>query len=709
MALTEEQLLAHLEAETIPCNELFEQFDALCADGKEVRAFEWAELLKDTLFDRKLLDEAVSTYEWLALKKGTSPAIAQKELLHILSTSRKEQKFIGPAFEKASSIEEAFLRLNHLRAMKKGMLCYNSTWGFGIVARVDAFYQKIEIEFEKKGDHEFAFSYAADALEVLTDEHLLAIRHNDPEKFARLLKEDPAEIIRITLRSYGNLPIQLIQEHFVPDLLADEAAWKKFWAAARKDLKKDPMIDIPSKRSQPVRLRKKALAYDEEWFATFKANTDIDSLFKKLEVIQAQKIETLEDYMTDAIADRLAFIIRGAGYRNPEWSAQALVRSEALGVEPTDTDLPALLAALSKRIELFDKLPAKLLGPFLSQVLAATEEAAETMIRHIPKMGTSAIGSAIDALIDAEQTENIIKCFSASCRTRHCSPSMLVWLHRHLELAQEWKLIDPTDLTFQTLEAVEKDFTGEALRAQNTLRDRLEDTDFLHTALDAMSDSQRRDFMRRITESPAWGKLDRQSLQAKIIKHRTELHEVVLRKASAPKEKKPRITSERSYQAKKDQFEHVIKVEIPENSKELELARSYGDLRENAEFKYAKERQGLLSLQATELQTALDTVKATEFAGFPSDVAGIATGVTIDYADGTQETYYILGEWDQDEELHIISCEAGMAKALEGSKAGDKIQVPTTSGTDTEVTVAAVTPLPENIQAWVNPSFPVRG
>jgi len=42
-----------------------------------------------------------------------------------------------------------------------------------------------------------------------------------------------------------------------------------------------------------------------------------------------------------------------------------------------------------------------------------------------------------------------------------------------------------------------------------------------------------------------------------------------------------------------------------------------------------------------------------------------------------------------------------MAKALEGSKTGDKIQVPTVSGSDTEATVAAVTPLPENIQAWI--------
>ncbi len=143
MALTEEQLLAHLEAETVAVDELIEQFDALADDGKEVRALEWAELLKDSLIDKKQLDGAVATYEWSALKQGTSPAIAQKELLHILSASRKEQKFISPAFEKASSVEEAFLRLRHLRAMKKGMLCYNKTWGFGIADRVDAFYQKV--------------------------------------------------------------------------------------------------------------------------------------------------------------------------------------------------------------------------------------------------------------------------------------------------------------------------------------------------------------------------------------------------------------------------------------------------------------------------------------------------------------------------------------------------------------------------------------
>jgi len=706
MALTEEQLLAHLEAETIPCADLLDQFDVLASDGKETRACEWAELLKDTLIDKKQLDEAVKTYEWIALKKDTSPAIAQKELLHILGTSRTEQKFIPPAFEKASSIEEAFSRLNHLRAMKKGMLCYNKTWGFGIVGRVDAFYQKVEIEFEKRGDHEFAFSYAAEALDVLTNDHLLAIRHNDPDEFTRLLKEDPGEIIRITLRSYGKLSINKLEEHFVPDLLATETEWKKFWSAARKELKKDPLVEIPSKRTEPIHILKKALAYDEKWFSKFKAERDVSSVFKGLEEIQAQKFQALDPCMTDAIADRLAFAVKGGTLNKPEWTAQALVYAEQIGVEPTGIDTAAELTRLAGRHDLpalLETLPARFMQAFINRLFTESETAKSFLLRRLGKFGTTALNETIESLIRNGAEEELSAQILNTVRRRTCSPALLLWILRHEERATRWGVNNISDLAFQTIELVEQEHGGGALRAQNTLREQLENIDHLKTILSAMTDSGKRDFMRRISESPAWGKLDRQSLQAKIIKLSPDLHDVVLKKAkaSAPPEKKPRITSERSYQARKDQFEDLIRKQIPENSKEIELARSYGDLRENAEFKYAKEKQRLLGLQAEELQTALNTVKPTDFAGFPSDVAGIATGVELKYTDGTRETYYILGEWDQDEERFIISCEAGMAKAINGAKTGEKVMVPTVSGTDTEATVSAVTPLPENIKAWV--------
>jgi transcription elongation GreA/GreB family factor len=705
--LTEEKLLALLEAEPVPCADLLEQFDALCADGKDVRAVEWADLLKDTLLDRKLLDEAVAAYEWIALRQSTSPAIAQKELLHILATSRKEQKFIEPAFEKASSTEEAFLRLKHLRAMKKGMLCYNKTWGFGIINRVDPFYQKVEVAFEKKGDHELAFSYAAAALDVLTDDHLMAIRHNTPDEFIRLMNENPAEIIRITLRSYGPLSLNLIQDRFMPDLIASEADWKKFWDTARKDLKNDPLVEIPSKRTEPLRLRRKAKAYDEAWFAKFKNERDVPSVFQKLEEIQAQKITVREPYMTEAIADRLAFAIKGGALNQPGWIAQALVYAEQIGVEPNGIDSAAELTRLAERNDLpalLEILPARFMQAFINRLFDGSGTARSFLLRRLPEFGTTALNETIEALIRNGAEQELTEQIRDTIRRRACSPALLLWILRNENRAAGWQLTDQADLAFQTIELIEQEHGGAALRAQNQLREQIENTDSLKGVLAAMSDSQRRDFMRRISESPAWSKLDRQSLQAKIIKLCPDLHEVVLKKNNAaPKEKKqPRITSKRSYQARKDQFERIIRKEIPENSKEIELARSYGDLRENSEFKYAKERQRLLGLQAEELQKALDEVKPTDFKEFPHDVAGIATGVELIYGDGTREAYYILGEWDQDEGLHIISSQAGMAKALAGAREGDRVNVPTASGEAVEVEVDAVTPLPDPVTAWIN-------
>ena len=49
---------------------------------------------------------------------------------------------------------------------------------FGVIEEIDYFYGEIEINFESKGDHTLAFSYAAESLDLLDDDHILSIRHN---------------------------------------------------------------------------------------------------------------------------------------------------------------------------------------------------------------------------------------------------------------------------------------------------------------------------------------------------------------------------------------------------------------------------------------------------------------------------------------------------------------------------------------------------
>src|SRR5690606_2084269 len=86
-----------------------------------------------------------------------------------------------------------------------------------------------------------------------------------------------------------------------------------------------------------------------------------------------------------------------------------------------------------------------------------------------------------------------------------------------------------------------------------------------------------------------------------------------------------RVSSIRSYKQKEAQLQKIILKDIPENSKEISVARSYGDLRENFEYKAAKDMQRVLMGRRAELENQLRDVTPTDFSEFEPDAAGVAT------------------------------------------------------------------------------------
>ena len=203
--------------------------------------------------------------------------------------------------------------------------------------------------------------------------------------------------------------------------------------------------------------------------------------------------------------------------------------------------------------------------------------------------------------------------------------------------------------------------------------------------------------MRRINEGQGWEVLDRKSVLAKVLRKYPELQDIVIPVGTTISKKEVPLTSSRSYRERQAQLEKLMKVDIPENSKEIEIARSYGDLRENAEFKYAKERQGLLMAQGAQLAEDLEKVKPSDFEDIPTTVVSIGTGVQLQQADGSETIYFILGAWDQDDDLHILSSETRLAQALLGRKSGDSIEVP-----EGRVVLKEVLPLSADVKAWIH-------
>lgn len=687
-----------LDAESVDVESLIETFEALVEADRSNEADEWAQQLFQKLVDADDVTGALLVLEWLSVVRGVITDVTAT-VKKLLSKKRRALKMVEPAgFNDQVPVSECFRRLRYLLALKRGMLCYNETWGFGIIEDIDHFYQQLEIDFERKGDHEMAFSYAAQALDILDDDHILAIKHKNPEEMNRLISEDPAEVIRMALRSYGTMSVSRLIEKLVPSLIP-EAGWKKFWEGARRELKNDASVEIPKKRSDNIIFHKSGLAYDDEWFKLLADERDIEKLFARFQEVIEKSIDYSSEYAVEVLADRLTFIIKGAPSGRPEWKAEGFIYARTFGLEPEGLDTDALVRDLIENnlVDTLDRLPSRQLQALLSILIENDREAVTAVLSDvIPEVSHPVLNEIMSALISNGAEDEVREIMASAVARRKASAPMLLWCQRSEAYVEKWNLISKADLAFRIQEVLEVNAAGAMLRAQNQLRERFQQEHWLHDVMDAMGEQQRRDFMRRIHEGHGWDALDRKSVIAKVLRKFPELQDIILPSASsAPKKDTPK-TSERSYSAKQRQLERIMTVDIPENSKEIEVARSYGDLRENAEFKYAKERQGLLMAQGAQLADDLEKVKPTDFSDVTTDVISMGCGVELQYENGQTESFYILGVWDQDEALSIVSSETRLAQALIGHKAGDQVEIP--SGA---CEIKAILPLSEPIRQWI--------
>jgi transcription elongation factor GreA len=127
---------------------------------------------------------------------------------------------------------------------------------------------------------------------------------------------------------------------------------------------------------------------------------------------------------------------------------------------------------------------------------------------------------------------------------------------------------------------------------------------------------------------------------------------------------------------RKNEYQELVQKTIPANSKEIAIARSYGDLRENHEYKAAKEMQKILMRRKSELETQLVRARGTDFANPKTDVVSIGTKVGVtELSSQHSEHFEILGAWDSDPEKGVISYLTPIAQALLNKKTGDEVDL----------------------------------
>jgi transcription elongation factor GreA len=127
-----------------------------------------------------------------------------------------------------------------------------------------------------------------------------------------------------------------------------------------------------------------------------------------------------------------------------------------------------------------------------------------------------------------------------------------------------------------------------------------------------------------------------------------------------------------------DSLEHELNVELP---KEIAVARAHGDLSENAEYKYAKERQGYVNAKIGQLKKRMGDLGMLNLTNIPKDRSGYGSRILVlDVQRNIEVEYKLVSSEEADVEKGLISTTSPIGRALLNRQVGDEVQVATPAG-----------------------------
>jgi transcription elongation factor GreA len=139
--------------------------------------------------------------------------------------------------------------------------------------------------------------------------------------------------------------------------------------------------------------------------------------------------------------------------------------------------------------------------------------------------------------------------------------------------------------------------------------------------------------------------------------------------------------SKTGHQKLRDELQRLERVERPEIVKAIEVARAHGDLKENAEYHAAKERQGLVEGRILDLKDKLSRAEIIDCATIGTDRAIFGAVVRLlDLSNDEEITYQLLGPDESDAKRGSISVLSPLGQSMLGKEVGDEIKVKTPGG-----------------------------
>ncbi|QSR88841.1 GreA/GreB family elongation factor [Methylacidiphilum caldifontis] len=582
--------------------------------------------------------------------------------------------------------------------LTEGTYCLHKSWGLGKIRQIDENGGWLIVDFKGKPAHQMALDFAISSLLLLSADHLLVLKEEKLSYVQKLSLENPLELIKIFVFSFRDkATLERLQHVLCPDVIQAEQ-WKKWWENTKRILKKSTYIHIPSRKSEPFVILEKAQDHFASFMHTLGSNLSprkkLESLNKILKEIEKWDDQSLALKAVSSIDELLnkpniePFPLLDFALLKVEIIQKAKIQS----TQNTDLDLYTYIP------ERYESLLTSLLGlssvnqeKVLQLIWERKNQPIDLFLSLLSEADGRLADNIVKILVEAGLTDLVLEQFNRLIRERTLSVELLYWLCKNKD--QLFQPLFNIHLFYCILYVLERELGSVGKKAEKLYDLLTTGTELIYCLLSNASLDDIKDVTRTILLSPVFKELDKRSLLGAIVKITPEVQELISNNRGTEAESLL-IVSWESLEQKKKELDELVRKKIPENSKDIAHARSYGDLRENHEYKAAKEMQVVLMRRKAELESMISRARATDFSNVDTSSVNIGTVVQFrDLKTNSTNSVAILGAWDSNPSKGIISYLAALSQSLLGHKPGDIVQVSLDDGTQREIRI-------EKISRW---------
>jgi transcription elongation factor GreA len=563
-----------------------------------------------------------------------------------------------------------------LARLAEGGCCSHRSWGFGRIKTVDTVFARFTIDFPGKAGHTMDLSFAADNLKPIPKDHILARKASDLEA-VRHLAAHHLDLIKLVLNSYdGKATPDQIQAVLTPDVIRDD--WKKWWETAKREMKKDGHFIVPTKKTEPVVFQVKETSLQDRLLGDFRAAKGLKArILVVTEVIKLASDLNDKKAAAGEIITALNADITSHLRTQPAVALEAVFARDELagaaGLQPATLEISAaqIWGQDLKFGPMLELIPAAKHHRALASYKEANPERWQETLRGSLNFVSAKLVKELASLLVAEGKLEVLKETLARLIRQHTASSeLLLWFGR--ERSDTFADILGPEVFRAMLTAMERDQFNE--KRSNRLRDFILEDQELLNELTATADIEVvKDLTRALQLSPVFDDMDKRSLLARLVKKHPAVQSLV--SGEQTKQDSTIQVSWESLERRRLEYQELVQKKIPANSKEIAIARSYGDLRENHEYKAAKETQKIIMRQKEELEAQMMRARGMDFSNAKTDAVNIGTIVqATDLETNQSESFTILGAWDSDPDEGIISYLTPIGQALLNRKVGDEVE-----------------------------------